>query len=63
MITYTGLKNGRPTFKQSEAEEARNKGILPRWLIKKMDTKQIKLVGGELVVDGRAIKVGEVVSQ
>ena len=63
MITYTGLKNGRPTFKQSEAEEARNKGVFPRWLIKKMDTKQIKLVDGELIADGRTVKVGEVVSQ
>ena len=51
MPTYTGMKNGRPTFEF--------KGPPPAELIQKLDSGALRVVDGKLFAGQREIKVGE----
>ena len=52
--TFTGLKNGRPTFAFKT-----ERGTPPPELIKALDTGALRVVDGKLFSGQREIKVGE----
>lgn len=54
MTTYTGIKNGRPTFAFKT-----EKGTPPPELIKALDSGALKVVDGKLMQGAREVKVGE----
>lgn len=56
-VTFTGCRRGRPLFDFGDFH------VAPRWLIRMLDDRRAQVVDGRLLIDGREVAPGEVVSE
>lgn len=58
MIKFTGIRNNRPQLEMDADTERANRGCFPKWVIKAMDDKRIRMEGSELLVGSRRLSIG-----